>query len=136
VPADEEADTDTDGDEDPPDVPAPTLAELFAPGQVFDPDNPACSCHREPGLAQERVDLSTPQAAFADLVLAADTRSTGFRMVSPERPSESYLIQTLLRDPDGTALYGVLGEPMPPDEPLPHADMTALALWIEGGALP
>jgi hypothetical protein len=44
-------------------------------------------------------------------------------MVSPTRPSESYLVQTLLRDPDGSALYGVLGEPMPPDEPLAHADM-------------
>jgi hypothetical protein len=66
----------------------------------------------------DRLDLSSPSAAFADLVLPAHERSTGFPMVSPTRPSESYLVQTLLRDPDGTALYGVLGEPMPPDEPL------------------
>lgn len=128
----------SDGGEDTgePDVPAPTLSELFAPGQVFDVANPACGCHREAGLARERLDLRSPEAAFADLVLPVGARSTGYPMISPGRPSESYLIQTLLRDPDGTALYGVLGDPMPPDEPLPHADMTALALWIEGGALP
>ena len=57
-------------------------------------------------------------------------------MHPPARPWESYLVHTLLRDHDGAALYGVLGDPMPPDEPLPHADMTAIALWIEGGALP
>lgn len=138
--AESEADSDTDGDtgeapEDPP--PAPTLADLFAPGQVFNDRNPACSCHREEdSLARARLDLSSPSAAFADLVLPAEERSTGFPMVSPRRPSESYLVQTLLRDPDGTAIYGVLGEPMPPDEPLAHADMTAIARWIEGGALP
>jgi hypothetical protein len=136
--------TDSDGESgesgttgEPPDVPAPTLSELFAPGQVFDGDNPACGCHREAGsLALERLDLTSPSAAFADLVLPAGLKSTGFPMVSPTRPSESYLIQTLLRDADGHSLYGVLGEPMPPDEPLAHADMTAIALWIEGGALP
>jgi hypothetical protein len=138
-PSDEDADTDTDtADEDPGDaLPAPTLTDLFAPGQVFNTENPACDCHRKEGsLAWDRLDLSSPSAAFADLVLPAHERSTGFPMVSPTRPSESYLVQTLLRDPDGSALYGVLGEPMPPDEPLPHVDMTAIARWIEGGALP
>lgn len=136
-PGDTDTDTDTDTGEDPDDLPAPTLTDLFAPGQVFNLDNPACDCHREEGsLALERLDLSSPSAAFADLVLPANERSTGFPMVSPTRPSESYLVQTLLRDPDGTALYGVLGEPMPPDEPLHHVDMTAIARWIEGGALP
>jgi hypothetical protein len=57
-------------------------------------------------------------------------------MVTPRRPSESYLVQTLLRDADGEALHGVRGEPMPPDAPLPHAEMLALVRWIEGGALP
>jgi hypothetical protein len=60
--------------------------------------------------------------------------STGFRMVAPRRPAESYLVQVLLRDDDGHALLGVLGEPMPPDEPLTYAEMVALVRWIEGGA--
>ena len=103
---------------------------------MFAVDNPACSCHREDGLARERLDLRDPDRAFTDLVLPTGLMATGFPMVAPRRPSESYLVQTLLRDPDGSALYGVLGEPMPPDEPLAHADMVMLVRWIEGGALP
>ncbi len=117
--------------------PAPTLTDLFTSGAVFAADNPSCSCHREAGnLARERLDLSTAEDAFAGLVLAARTFSTGFPMVSPRRPSESYLVQVLLRDADGHALREVLGDPMPPDAPLPHADMVAIVRWIEGGALP
>lgn len=125
-------DTDTGGE-----PPAPTLGDLFAPGQVFAPDNPACSCHRNSAvdpLAQARLDLSSPDAAFAGLVLSSRLMSTGFPMVAPRRPAESYLVQVLLRDDDGHALLGVLGEPMPPDEPLAYADMVALVRWIEAGA--
>lgn len=125
---------------DPPDgapEPAPTLTDLFSPGQVFALDNPSCGCHREPGgLAFERLDLSSPQDAFAGLVLPTTPMSTGFPMVSPRRPAESYLVQSLLRDDDGEALHGVRGGPMPPDAPLAHADMTLIVRWIEGGALP
>lgn len=118
-------------------APAPTLTDLFAPGQVFSVDNPICGCHREPGdLARARLDLSSPQAAFAGLVLPAAPRSTGYPMVVPRRPSESYLVQTLLRDDEGAALHGVLGAPMPPEAPLDHADMVAIVRWIETGALP
>ncbi len=130
--SDTDTDTDTGGE-----PPAPTLADLFAPGQVFATGNPACSCHRgsaEDPLAQARLDLSSPDTAFAGLVLASGLMSTGFPMVAPRRPAESYLVQVLLRDADGHALLGVLGEPMPPDEPLAYADMVALVRWIEGGA--
>jgi len=117
--------------------PAPTLTDLFAPGRVFAADNPACSCHRDEGdLAHARLDLSSPQDAFAGLVLPSQPQSTGFPMVAPRRPSESFLVQVLLRDADGLALHGVRGDPMPPDEPLPHADKVAIVRWIEGGALP
>jgi hypothetical protein len=125
-----------DDEPPPPDPPPPTLEDLFAPGQVFAADHPACDCHREPGLARDRLDLSSPASAFAALVLPNTLMSTGFPMVTPRRPSESYLVQTLLRDADGEALHGVRGEPMPPDAPLPHAEMLALVRWIEGGALP
>jgi hypothetical protein len=62
-----------DTDEHPGDaLPAPTLTDLFAPGPGVQPDNPACSCHREgDDLARARLDLSSPSAAFADLVLPA-----------------------------------------------------------------
>lgn len=137
--SDTDTDTDTDGDTDTTggEPGAPTLRDLFAPGEVFALDNPACSCHREGDqLARDRLDLRTPELAFADLVLPTGLMATGFPMVAPRRPAESYLVQTLLRDPDGTALYGVLGEPMPPEEPLAYAEMVAIVRWIEGGALP
>jgi len=136
--SDSDSDTvgDSEGEPEPKPAPAPSLRELFGPGQVFALDNPACSCHREAGLAQERLDLRDPDTAFADLVLPTGLMATGFPMVAPRRPSESYLVQTLLRDPDGDALLGVLGEPMPPDEPLRHPDMVMIVRWIEGGALP
>ncbi len=120
------------------DDPGPTLGDLFAPGEVFDPQSPTCGCHREPGLARELVDLSSPASAFDDLVRDQTPRSTGAPLVSPRNPSESYLVQTLLRDDDngGEALHAVLGDPMPPDEPLGHAHMTSIARWIEDGALP
>lgn len=127
---------DDDGKTDPPE-PAPTLTDLFAPGQVFSSNNPACSCHRDPDdLAYERLDLSSPQDAFAGLVLPTRRQSTGFPMVVPRRPSESFLVQVLLRDDDGQALHGVRGDPMPPDDPLPYPEMLAIVRWIEGGALP
>lgn len=117
--------------------PAPTLTDLFTPGEVFAVDNPACSCHREAGnLARTRLDLSTPTDAFAGLVLSTRTMSTGFPMVSPRRPSESYLVQVLLRDEAGHALHEVLGDPMPPAAPLSHAAKVAIVRWIEGGAQP
>ncbi|PCC70050.1 hypothetical protein SAMN02745121_07821 [Nannocystis exedens] len=127
---------DDDDKTDPPE-PAPTLTDLFAPGQVFSANNPACSCHRDPDdLAYERLDLSSPQDAFAGLVLPTRRQSTGFPMVVPRRPSESFLVQVLLRDDDGQALHGVRGDPMPPDAPLPYPEMLAIVRWIEGGALP
>ncbi|MFY0538296.1 hypothetical protein [Nannocystis pusilla] len=110
---------DDDDKTDPP-APAPTLTDLFAPGQVFSSNNPACSCHRDPDdLAYERLDLSSPQDAFAGLVLPTRRQSTGFPMVVPRRPSESFLVQVLLRDDDGQALHGVRGDPMPPTIPCP-----------------
>lgn len=127
---------DDDDKTDPPE-PAPTLTDLFAPGQVFSSNNPACSCHRDPDdLAYERLDLSSPQDAFAGLVLPTRRQSTGFPMIVPRRPSESFLVQVLLRDDDGQALHGVRGDPMPPDAPLPYPEMLMIVRWIEGGALP
>jgi hypothetical protein len=105
---------------DPPGADDPTLEDLFAPGAIFDPQRATCSCHRgDDALATARLDLHDP----------------GFPMVSLRRPSESFLVHKLLREPDGDALRGVLGDPMPKDGELPYADYVALARWIEAGAL-
>ncbi|MCA9693332.1 MAG: Ig-like domain-containing protein [Nannocystaceae bacterium] len=123
--------------EDPsPEIPGPTLEELFAPGAIFDPEATTCGCHREEGsLARALLDLSTPSRAYRDLVLEDRVGSTGYPMVAPRVPAESYLIHTLLRDADGHALRGVLGDPMPPGEPASYAHALSLVRWIEAGAL-
>lgn len=117
--------------------PGPTLTELFAPGELFDPQRAACGCHqRADELAFARLDLSDPQTAWEQLVLRTGLESTGAAMVSPRIPSESYLIHKLLRSDSGEPLHAVRGGPMPPDPdaPLPHADLVRLAHWIESGA--
>ncbi len=114
----------------------PTLTQLFEPGEVFDPERGACSCHQqgEDELASARLDLSDPQTAWTELVLRTGLESTGFPMITARRPSESYLLHKLLRTREGEPLHSLHGEPMPPGDPLPHADMVRIAHWIESGA--
>ena len=123
---------------DPPEEDPVLLSDLFAAGGPFDPARGLCSCHTGGDeLAQALLDLSTPETAFEDLVLPPRLRDTGFAMVTPRIPSESFLLHKVLRDPDGSAIYGVLGDAMPRGEtPLPYADYVAIARWIEDGALP
>ncbi len=118
-------------------APPITLSDLYGAGGPFEPARALCSCHGEDGdLAQQRLDLSTPERAFAGLVLDQTPASTGYPRVTPAQPSESFLIQKLLRDPDGAPLHAVRGAVMPPDEPLEYPDMVMIARWIEDGALP
>ncbi len=120
-----------------PQPPPITLGDLYDAGGPFDPARALCSCHGVDGeLAQERLDLSTPELAFEALVLDQTRASTGYPRVTPAQPSESFLIHKLLRDPDGAPLHAVRGAAMPPDEPLPYPDMVMIARWIEDGALP
>jgi hypothetical protein len=115
--------------------PGPTLTELFAPGEVFDPERGACSCHQgSDELALARLDLSDPQTAWTELVLRTGLEATDFPMVTSRRPGESYLLHKLLRTSEGEPLHALRGEPMPPDEPLPHADLVRIAHWIASGA--
>ncbi|MFO7562707.1 MAG: Ig-like domain-containing protein [Enhygromyxa sp.] len=117
--------------------PGPTLSALFEPGEIFDPERAACGCHqRADELARDRLDLSDPQTAWSSLVLRTGFEATGFAMVTPRRPAESYLVHKLLRSADGQALHGLRGDPMPPDAPLPHADLVRIAHWIADGAQP
>jgi hypothetical protein len=118
-------------------VPPTTLRDLFAAGGPLDPARDTCRCHRDPDdLAFERLDLRDPDVAYAGLLGSARPRDTGFAMVAPREPSESFLVHKLLRDDDGGALYGVLGDPMPQDEPLAYADLLAIVQWIADGAEP
>lgn len=113
------------------------LTDLFAPGEVFDPERGLCSCHLDPeDPANQRLDLRSPTRAFEDLVMNDRVFDTGFTMVSPGRPADSYLIQKLVHESDGGALWRVSGRPMPPSGPLPIPDRGRIAQWIAGGALP
>ncbi len=126
-----------DADEKDPDMPAITLSALFGAGGPFDPERQLCSCHSDPDrLAYQRLDLSSPSTAFEGLVLDQSVASTGYPRVTPARPSESFLIHKLLRDPDGAPLHGVRGAVMPPEDPLEYRDLVMIARWIEDGALP
>jgi len=125
-----------DEDEDQGEAEPPrTLRELFAPGGALDPARGLCSCHLEPyGLARELLPLQDPGRAFEALVLPTALHSTGYRMVAPQRPSESFLIHKLLRD-EGEVLDFVHGSAMPLPGPLPYRDLVEIARWIEDGAL-
>lgn len=116
----------------------PTLTALFENDGPFDPERALCSCHRDPDdVAMDRLDLSDPVVAFEDLLGSGMPRDTGFAMITPRHPSQSFLIHKLLRDRDGERLEGILGDAMPKDEPpIPYADYVAIARWIEAGALP
>jgi hypothetical protein len=133
----------TTGPGDPPWPAEVRLADLFEAGRVFDPDGSICSCHTPSGLEKyavgyERLDLSSPESAHADLVQVSGVRETGFPMIAPHNPSESYLLHKVLRDPDkddGSPLHGVIGDAMPLGTvPLPYPMFVDLALWIEAGA--
>jgi len=130
------------GDDDDPDAaiaadPDLSLADLFEPGEVFDPERALCSCHLLPeDPASSRLDLRSPARAFEDLVTNDRVFDTGFRMVSPGRPSNSYLIQKLVHERSGGTLWRVSGDPMPPEDPLDATDRNRIAQWIAAGALP
>ena len=116
-----------------------TLSRLFEPTGPLSNERPLCGCHRGSdngdALARRRLDLSTPTTAHRDLVVPSRTFDTGFPMVSPRRPSHSFLLHKLVRDHDGSAIFPIRGEPMPPDAAIPYADFVAIARWIEDGAL-
>ncbi len=122
--------------EEPEEEEAITLASLFEPGGVFDPGRAMCSCHLdEDDDANALLDLRTAEAAYEDLLFEGRLRDTGYPMVTPRRPSESFLLHKVLRD-DGGPLPGVYGDAMPLGEgALPYGDFVMLARWIEDGAL-
>lgn len=116
-----------------PPQPPSTLRELFAPNEVFAAGNPSCSCHRTPqSLAFDRLNLSSPEVAHHALLNGKSGNEMAW--VAPGYPEHSYLIRKLLRDQEGHALPGVLGDPMPPAKPLMKRDLARIMAWIEKGA--
>ena len=89
------------------------------------------------------LDLSSPEG-WQNTALGVPAVQTGGREAFPERglgglprvdliagggrPATSYLVYKMLDDPH------VIGERMPPDEPLDVAEIAAIADWISGGA--
>ncbi len=113
----------------------PTLRDLFAQGEIFDPTRERCNCHQVEGSpATDGLDMRSPESAYADLVLTTAIHSTGYPMVSPRRPSESYLIHKLLRS-DNQALHAVEGDPMPPVKALSSTELATIAAWVNADAL-
>lgn len=122
---------------DPEPPPPVTLTALFAPGGPLDPGVGNCSCHLDPDdLAFARLDLRTPEAAYAELLGDARLRDTGFPMIAAREPSASFFVHKLARDVDGEPLPGLLGDAMPPDDPLPYPELRLILQWIADGALP
>lgn len=126
------------GDEPPDSLPTlltgPTLTELFDAGGPFDPARDLCSCHRDvEAVARARLDLSSPAAAWTDLVLAESIGTTGFPLVAPTQPQSSALVQELLRDAGDEPLW-TAEHPMPPESPLGFAELVVISHWIADGA--
>ncbi len=114
----------------------PTLRSLFDAGNVLAPKTGACTCHQMPGEpAWTLLPMHAPLPMLDALLRSGRLRDTGFPMLTPGEPSESFFLQKVLRQ-DGNALPGILGDAMPPTHALPFADYVALARWIEAGALP
>jgi hypothetical protein len=122
---------------DPEPPPPITMTDLFAPGGPLDPAVGRCSCHLDPDdLALARLDLRSPEVAYEALLGDARQRDNGFPMVSAREPSASFLVHKLVRDVDGERLEGLLGDAMPPDDPLPYPELRMILQWIADGALP
>ena len=114
-------------------APAYTLRQLFSAGQIFDPNLQRCSCHLDSSSpAMGRLDLRSAEKAFP--TFNQRIMSTGFPMVAPRRPSDSYLIQKLLKTDDGQAIHLVRGSAMPPESSLAHVELASIARWIADGA--
>jgi hypothetical protein len=117
---------------------ARSLAELFLPGGVFDPERAMCSCHADTNdPARALLDLRDPQRAHASILTASTVTAGEFPLVVPGRPEASSLIHKLVRDNEGGPLRGLVGAAMPSGgEALATEDLASIATWIRDGALP
>jgi hypothetical protein len=119
----------------------PSLTELFATGDVLDPERSTCGCHVSGDplvdiIAADRLGLGDASTAWQALVGEGNLAPTGFAWVVPGDPSRSHLVHKLLRRSDGSTLFGVPGDPMPPAKSLEHLELVRVAQWILGGAAP
>lgn len=109
-------------------LPRATLTEHVRP--IFTRSCAETACHAPPYLSQG-LDLATDEGLRARVV-GVLSRQSPFPLVSPGRPTASYLLRKL----EGTHLdAGGSGVTMPQDEALPPEDVTAIRAWILEGAL-
>lgn len=107
-----------------------TVATLFAARCVE-------GCHEgEAGLGLDLRTLESTRATAVG-VAAEQTGGTGtigrlglggMARIEPGDPARSYLVYKMLGDPH------VWGDPMPPEGPIPPAEVALVADWILGGA--
>lgn len=109
-----------------PDCPAPTLIDLHT--AIFSPTCAASECHVG-AEAPEGLDFSIePDALRARLEQPATQSPSGIPLITPGQPASSYLyLKVFLKTP-------LIGEQMPPTEPLVECEVDAIRTWIEQGA--
>jgi hypothetical protein len=85
------------------------------------------ACHGPPRNAAS-IDLSSAYTAATSLIDVRSAGWAGWPRVSPGSAAWSYLVYKILGE------ESVRGEAMPPGDPLPLAELQAVASWIDGGA--
>jgi hypothetical protein len=93
---------------------------------VFTPDCATAGCH-DGGTMAANLNLEAA-SSYANLVAIASTQDAGVQRVNPGNPDMSYLI-TKLEGP------GASGGQMPPNGPLPQAEIDVIRQWITDGAI-
>lgn len=97
---------------------------------ILEPRCATSACHSGSNpVAQPRLD----GAAAWDAIVDVPSSVPGYSFVAPERPDESYLLQTLLDG--GAADVGGSTSLMPQGEtPLDESEIEAIRAWILAGA--
>jgi hypothetical protein len=81
------------------------------------------------------LSLCAPEA-YDSLVAVPSRQRNDLRIVEAGNSARSYLLRKLLpATGSGGPITGVFGQREPPGEPLPEAQLRAVASWIDGGAL-
>ena len=114
---------------------------------IFQPNCATPSCH-SPAAAVSGLDFSTPENGYTSLTRLAVFQIDGGAPNAAQcatHPASSNLVTCDLRplvtpfDPDGSRVVNMLlardAPRMPPDRPLPMADIRLVETWILNGAL-
>jgi hypothetical protein len=94
-----------------------------------------CGCHGESARAMEFVVHDEPDEFLARSVGTESREWPGWLIVDPGRHESSYLLFKLLGD-ERLGMPTIMGEVMPPGEPLSPEEIALVKDWIEQGAGP